>query len=265
MRPAPAPVRVLAALAMLATVMLLASLLPFGVSSMPFYAAPLVGGALGGLLAGALLTERRWAVRLCLAGSALLGAWVLVQVVVEAVTVGMERVGGETFLVLVPLAGAGATAWMHAAPGEAPPAERAPWPLWLSLGVAAALLGLLALPWAVGESMGGFLSKSPGPSAAYPGFRLTVGAMAGGLALAAAGALLVARRGVLPVRVAALCLLGAALCALVPFLGVEVCTLEFLSSRCLPAPEGQPAAGVAAALGLVASAYLAFSTRPGKA
>lgn len=266
MRPAPAPVRLLAALAVLATVALLGAALPLvGPAAPPGVAAfslgLMLGGALGGLLAGLLLSGRRWAVRLCLAGSALLGAWLVVQVAVETATGGLDRVGSELALALPPLLALGTTAWMHAAPHEAPPRERPASATWLALGAAALVLGLLPMPWVTGEAERGLFDASVQPWAEYAGLRLTVGATAGALALAAAGALLVARRGSLPVAFAALAFAGAAALALVPFAGVEVCTFEFLSSACLPDPKPLAAPGIAAAVCLVASAYLLLSTR----
>jgi hypothetical protein len=185
----------------------------------------------------------------------------VVQVVVETATVGLRRVGGELALVAVPLVALGATAWMHATREEtAGPARPASSAL-LSAGAAALVVGLLALPWVAGVAEAGFMGSSLQPWGAYAGFRLTLGALTGALALAAAGALLAARQGRLPVAFAALAFLGAALAALVPFLGVTVCTFEFLSSACLADPEPQPAAGVAAAVSFVAAASLAMSLR----
>ena len=148
-------------------------------------------------------------------------------------------------------------------PGGAARPSRPRGPLALAAGAAAVVRLALALPWATGEATTEWFGTSTRPTRDYAGFDLNVGTLAGGLALAAVGALLAAPRGRLPVAFAALAFAGAALAALLPFLGVEVCTSGFLSSACLGRPEPRLGAGAAAAVSLLSAGLLAASSREG--
>ena len=265
-----APARAVAAAGMLLACALLGLLAPLLLAGpgpgprIPFTLAFVLGEGVGGLFAGAVLAGRAWALRLAFAVAVVAALLSAVQMA-ESARDPERPADPEQLVALAACPLVALAAWV-ALRAEAPGGPRRPWWPTLVAALAAALVAaLLAAPWVAGEAERTFFGTTRLPWAEYAGWRLSLGALSAGLALAAPAALLAAPRGRLPLAFAALLLAGAAAAALVPFAGVETCTFEFLSSACLPDPEPRAAPAVAAAASLAGAAFLALATRPAPA